>query len=179
MGDVGGKIAMVKHYSENNAPKYDFLLKIPVEDRLPELAKKIGVSEMGKILMAEITKFQNCYNVIRPMNADQIAQCAYSIIQSAEEDFLSLEDLVLFFEGSKQGKYGKVYDRLDQQIIFEMLEVYRESRHRAYITIKEEKEAQYKATPVNDRFITEALADEKNKHREAKCDYLRTTQKEA
>lgn len=168
----------MKYYSENNTPNYISLLKIPANDRLPGLAQKVGVENLGALLMAEITKFQACYNVIRPMNPDQIAQCAFSIIQTSEEDYLSLEDLVLFFEGAKQGKYGKVYDRLDQQIIFEMLELYREQRHRQFIQFKEEEHAQHKGVPVNERFIEEGLNEEKDKNRAAMNQYLRQQQQQ-
>jgi hypothetical protein len=170
---VSGKIAMVKYYSESNSPKFEALLKIPVSDRLPELTKKLGIKDMGKILMAEITKFQNCYNVVRPMNPDQIAQCAYSLIQTAEEDYLSLEDVILFLEGAKQGKYGKVYDRLDQQIIFEMMEQYRDERHRTFMRFKEEQHAQNKTAKVNDRFVSDAINEEENKYRSAFSNYMR------
>lgn len=172
--DIAGKIGLIKHYSQNNNPKYDALLSIPVSDRLPELSKKVGVSEIGKIIMAEITKFQNCYNVIRPMNADQIAQCAFSILQSSEEDFLSLQDIIIFFEGAKQGKYGKVYDRLDQQVIFDMLEIYRESRHQSLINMKEEQHSQYKTVPINDRISNNT---ERQEMRSALNDYLKSMPK--
>jgi hypothetical protein len=134
---------MVKHYTENNSPQFPALLS--VKERIPDLVKEIGIADMGKLLMAEIAKFINCYTIIRPMNPDQIAQCAYAIISSSEEDYLSLQDLVLFFEGAKQGKYGRVLDHIDQHVIFEMLEVYRQSRHVAYLNLKDEKETQFKA----------------------------------
>jgi len=142
--DHAGKAALVKHYTTSNLPNFTELLKTP--DRIPCLANTLGMAELGKILMAEITKFVNCYTIVRPMSADQIAQCAYAIIATSEEDYLSLQDLVLFFEGAKQGKYGRVLDHIDQHVIFEMLDQYREQRHRAYLNIKIEKEGQYKTS---------------------------------
>lgn len=122
---------------------------------------------MGKILMTEITKFQLCYNVIRPMSADQIAQCAFSLIQSAKEDWLSLEDIIIFFEGAKQGKYGRILDRLDQQTIFQMLEEYRNDRHRTYHEMKYEFEAQCKTSKVNDTIKDLFGKDDREQHRQA------------
>lgn len=141
--DYAGKVGLVKHFTQNNLPVFEKLLS--VKDRIPELSEKIGVADMGKIIMAEITKFINCYTIVRPMNADQIAQCAFAIISTSEEDKLSLEDLVLFFEGAKQGKYGRVLDHIDQHVIFEMLEQYRESRHFTYLRIKEEQDIKFKS----------------------------------
>lgn len=162
---------MVKHYSDQNTPKFLDLLKVP--DRIPDLAKQIPLKSLGAIVMAELTLFVNAFTVVRPMNADQIAQCAYALINTAEEDYLSLQDLVMFFEGAKQGKYGKVYDRLDQATIFEMLEVYRQQRHEVYLRAKEEKEAQYStsrtALPRKDD------SEEKQSMRDAMIDYYKKT----
>lgn len=141
--DYAGKLSLIKHYTEYNRPKFSELLKI--KERLPDLVKLVGMAEMGKILMAEITKFINCYTIIRPMNADQIAECAFALISTSEEDQLSLQDLILFFEGAKQGKYGRVLDHIDQHVIFEMLEQYREERHRQFLNLKDERDTQLKA----------------------------------
>jgi hypothetical protein len=175
--DIAAKLKMLTYFSKANTPDYSKLMSIPVTDRVPELSKKMGVENMGKIIMAEVTKFQNCFNVIRPMNAFQIAECAYAIIQSAEEDYLSLEDLILFFAGAKQSKYGKVYDRLDQQVIFEMLEVYRQERHATYLAMKEEQHSNHKSAGINERFVSEAMEFEKNETRKAIGEYLRQTAK--
>lgn len=140
---------MVKHFTERNEPKYGELLKI--KERLPDLVASVGVADIGKILMAEITKFVESYTIVRPMSADQIAQCAFAIISTSEEDMLSMQDLVLFFEGAKQGKYGRVLDHIDQHVIFEMLDKYREARHHIYLNLKEERDIQFKGLGPSDR----------------------------
>jgi len=101
------------------------------------------------------------------MSADQIAQCAIALIQSAKEDWLALEDLVIFFEGAKQGKYGKIMDRLDQQTIFIMLEQYRSDRHRTYHEYRYEFEAQCKTAPIDSRIKDLFGKDDREMHREA------------
>jgi hypothetical protein len=169
---MAGRFKMVKHYAPTGEPNFTELMKIPVSDRLPGLAEKLGVAELGKVLMAEITKFQLCYNVIRPMNLDQIAQCAFALIQTSEEDYLSLEDVIIFFEGAKQGKYGKIFDRLDQQIIFEMFELYRQQRHENLLRIKDEMSSQHKALPINDK-LSDMFESEKDKMKSANIEYLR------
>jgi hypothetical protein len=156
--DYAGRLAMVQHYSERNYPKFTELLKI--RERIPDLVKSVGTSDMGKIIMVEITKFINCYTVVRPMNADQIAQCAFALISTSEEDNLSLQDLVVFFEGAKQGKYGRVLDHIDQHTIFEMLEQYRNERHRQYLHIKEENDVQFKGLGDRNRTSDEYEAKE-------------------
>ena len=169
--DRAAKMEMIAFYSNGNRPNFNELLK--VKDRLPELAKTVGMANMGKILMAEITKFVQCYTVVRPMSADQIAECAFALISTSEEDYLSLQDLVLFFDGAKQGKYGRILDHIDQHVIFEMLEVYREERHRQYMNIKDEKDTQFKAMGFNGRSSDDKDQAEQD-IRTAVVDYYKT-----
>lgn len=85
------------------------------------------------------------------MSADQIIECANDMVMTTEEDQLSIEDFVLFFKGAKEGKYGKILDRMDQQTVFALLEEYRQERHRQYLRIKEEKHLALKATGSTER----------------------------
>lgn len=135
----------LKNYQDAGMINFKNVLSIPLKDRIYGLVKQYGDKKIHGIITVMLTEFCNCFNVIRPMSAEQITQCAYDIIVSAEEDSLSIEDITIFFQGAKQGKYGKpVFDRLDQQIIFVMLEDYRDQRHREYLRLKEERESQFK-----------------------------------
>lgn len=125
---------------------YENLLLIPVKDRLPGLLAEYGPKKVHGLLVVMLTQFCNCFNVIRPMTAEQIVECANEILSSSHEDYLSIEDLSIFFSGAKNGKYGKIYDRLDQQTIFEMMEIYRQERHEKYLSIKEEQNSNLKAS---------------------------------
>ncbi len=107
------------------------------------------------------------------MSAEQIVSCAYDILSSSSEDFLSIEDLTLFFQGAKMGKYGKVYDRLDQQLIFEMLEVYRQERHEKYVSIQEEKHANYKAMGSTARSGADDMQELKDLFHQANLQYYK------
>ena len=100
------------------------------------------------------------------MSADQIAFCALAIMQTAEEDRLSLNDLVVFFEGAKQSKYGRILDHIDQSVIFEHLEVYREYRHQWIMSKREEMHAQYKSMGFKDR-SSDGTDQDITAHREA------------
>lgn len=155
---------MVKHFAPANVPDYSKLLTVP--ERIPELTVQIGEANMCAIIMAEIQKFCECFTVVRPMSADQIAFCALAIMQTAEEDRLSLNDLVVFFEGAKQSKYGRILDHIDQSVIFEHLEVYREYRHQWIMSKREEMHAQYKSMGFKDR-SSDGTDQDITAHREA------------
>ena len=161
---------MVKHYTEYNKPKFNELLKVP--ERIPDVIKSVGVNETAKLIGVELTKFVQSYTVVRPMNEDQIAECSYALISTSDEDRLSLQDLIIFFEGAKQGKYGRVLDHIDQHVIFEMLEQYREERHRQFLNIKNELNAQYKGLGPTDR-ISESRIDEEEKIRATAVEYYK------
>lgn len=168
--DHAGKYALVKHYTQGNNPKFDELLK--VKDRIPDLVKAAGPAHIGKLLMVELTKFVQSYTVVRPMNEDQIAECSYALLSTSEEDYLSLQDLIIFFEGAKQGKYGRVLDHIDQHIIFEMLEQYRQQRHITSLRIKEEQNVSFKGFGNNNRTSDERV-DAESDIRDVMVDYYK------
>jgi hypothetical protein len=144
---------------------------IPVSERLPALAKLYGNDKIAIVLSKAITKALNNFNLRVGMNSDQIAQLSYSLIESAEEDQLAIQDILLFLDGMVKYKYGKVYDRMDMPTFYEMLEVYREQRHLAYAGLKEETHSQNKAAGDTNRMSNEV---DKDANRNAMIEYLKT-----
>lgn len=151
--DELGVFQIIHEYKENGVVAMDKVLAIPPESRIPELVKSIGYKEIHALISARLTEFVNSYNVIRPMTGSQCVSCAAAIIDSSNEDQLALEDLLLFFDGAQRGLYGRVLDHLDQHVIFELFEVYRQQRHDAHMDIKDQREAQFKAGNNNNRSI--------------------------
>jgi hypothetical protein len=100
-------------------------------------------------------------NLKRGMTSDQIVDLAETIIDSSNEDWLSMEDLMLFLQKLVRGQYGVMYQSLDIPTFMEKFEIYREERHRALIKIREEKESQYKIAGSTDRSNTK---DELSEH---------------
>lgn len=80
------------------------------------------------------------------MTAEQIVSCAFEMIDSSYEDYLSIEDFSLFLQGAKSAKYGRILDRLDQQTVFELFENYRQQRHESFMRQKEEIQSQFKVS---------------------------------
>jgi hypothetical protein len=141
----------VVQYLDKGSVSFDKVLSISVHARIPNLTHVYGFEEIHKVLIVLLTSFNNSLNLIRPMNAEQIVECAFALVMTTEEDQLSVEDYVLFFKGAKEGKYGKILDRLDQQTIFEMLEQYRSERHRQFVRIKDERHQAQKAMGDTER----------------------------
>lgn len=138
-------------YLNRGGVDFEKVLAISMHSRIPNLTHVYGTEMIHKILAALLTSFQNDLNLIRPMSAEQIESCSLELVMTTEEDQLSIEDYVLFFKGAKEGKYGRILDRMDQQTIFTLLEEYRQQRHIAKIRIKENKDLELKALGPSER----------------------------
>lgn len=153
-------------YIKGGKPEYKNLLSIERQYRIPELSKT-SYKDVRNILAVVITSFVNSFNVKNNMNEKQVFDLAENIIETSNEDNLSIEDVIVFLKGAKMGRYGKVYDRLDEQVIFEMFERYRQERHEHILTLRNESHANntakqdYKHTGLNvlDEFIKKFKVD--------------------
>lgn len=158
----GNKISIsanVALYITRGIVNFEKILAISLHSRIPNLTHVYGVEMIHKILAALLTSFQNDLNLIRPMSAEQIESCSFDLVMTTEEDQLGVEDYVLFFKGAREGKYGKILDRLDQQTIFSLLEEYRQQRHLEFVKIKETKHLELKGLGPSDRSVqTDELA---------------------
>ena len=83
---------------------------------------------------------------------------ACELILIADEDQLSLEDLIIFFELNKKGKYMGLKTQLTYSFINEKLELFRQERYEAYIRIKEHKVAMQKTIGPLERISPEPTA---------------------
>ncbi len=69
-----------------------------------------------------IKNFCDMFNVVRNMNDTQIYECANILID--ECPCYTFEDFICMFTIAKKNKLVKIYDRIDLQIILEILEKY-------------------------------------------------------
>lgn len=77
------------------------------------------------LLITDLVKF---FNVGKTMNDFQVAQTVTLILQDENMRSLKPDDFKLCFNRMKKGHYGKSYDRIDGQIIFECLNLYLHER---------------------------------------------------
>ena len=124
-----GKLELAKYHAQlipGGKPDYLVTIQYP---KLGKLIEEHGTKNIIKSIFLLIKDFCNSFNVVRNMSEDQIIDCSMVIIQKYEKDNYRLEDFVQFFQAAKTGSYGKIYDRIDTQIIFEMLEVHGQRRY--------------------------------------------------
>lgn len=174
-GSKGQVFNEMCRYKEKGEPNHLAVIEhVPVNERLPALAKMYGAEKISAVLNLAITNALNQFNLRVGMNPDQIAELSYSLIEEAEQDQLAIQDILLFLDGLPKFKYGKVYDRMDMPTFFEMLEVYREQRHQAFVNAREEQHAQFKSMGDTNRMSNDA---DKEANRNAMQQYLRTMNK--
>lgn len=126
-------------YREQGMVNYKKTLEIPMSQRIPELAKNTeGRQRVQAALSAAILSAFNNIEKAK-MSADQILDLADGIIDSAHEDQLSIEDVLLFLKDLLTGKFGKITDKLDMPMFFDYFEKYRDKRYKTLESVRYEQ----------------------------------------
>lgn len=170
-------MAVLNEYKEpNGAVCFEKVLAIESAGRLPMLAKT-DYAEVFASITAGLTLSFEAMNLTRSINDNQIIELTQTVLDTSNEDNLSLEDLMLFLQKLTRGEYGKLYESMDIPKFMEFFEKYREERFQALREIQYGQSVQHKALPINDRLIEMFPDEEKGKHREALMDYLKSHSK--
>lgn len=128
---------------QNGAINYPVILSVPSSERLPVLAKA-DFTRLNMIIIAALTMAFEAMNMKRGMNEFQILNLAEEIIDTASEDNLSIEDLMLFLQNIVRGKYKLSYESFDIPKFMELFEIYRQERHSAFLRLREDEHLQHK-----------------------------------
>jgi len=140
-------------YATREGADFEQLLSIPLKDRIPGLIVEYGVKRMHQLIRNMLHEF--CTSIQLPkskkLTDTKTSVCSCDLMLAAQEDQLSLEDLIIFFEFARSGKYGSFKSMLTHFTIMEKLEMYRQQRYEKYVSLKEEKEKSQKAEGPSDR----------------------------
>ena len=157
--EVIANLALQQYVKDNN-PEFVLLLSIPLPERIPGLLGEYGLKRMHKLIKLLLQEF--CYSIALPkskkLTETKISVCACELIIVAEEDHLSLEDLIVFFELAKGGNYGKFKGMLTHYGIMQKLEGFRQERYETYVRLKEQKEREQKSLGPMERTSPEPTA---------------------
>jgi hypothetical protein len=131
--------AVLATYRERGLVSHTKTLAIPWEQRIPELIKQPGGRE--RVSAALASSILSAFNHIEKakMSADQIIELAEGVIDSAEEDQLAIEDVLLFLKDLLLGKLGKVTEKMDMPMFFDYFEKYRNRRYQTLEEIRYEQ----------------------------------------
>lgn len=151
---------VLKNYKlANGSPNFYNLFSIPTTERLPELAKKDYEGTLD-IVVAGVTLAVESMNLKRPMTPVQINDLAEELIDTSNEDNLSLEDVILFMQRLVRGQYGELFESMDIPKFMEKFEVYRQERHNEVVRIRENEHLHYKSLGDPNRYTENTMADE-------------------
>lgn len=96
---------------------------------IQELVKTEGRRKMLGILVLMVKDFCASINVVRNMNEEQMIDAAAMLLE--ECDNFRLEDYVMMFTMAKKGELVKIYDRIDIQLISQIMDEYWSRRREA------------------------------------------------
>jgi hypothetical protein len=151
---------VTQQYQDDKGIRFDALLGISLEDRIPGLINRYGNKTMYRLLVMILKEFFASMPLPRYKKATETktSVTACQLMLTSYEDHLALEDVILFLQRVKAGVYGSIKNLSDPIILFTLLEIYRKARHEAYARIKEEKEAALKALGPVARIAPEPTA---------------------
>jgi len=143
----------LQQYSTADGANFEALLSIPLSERIPALISEYGLKRMHRLIKTILNEF--CYSIAlaksKKLTDTKTSVTACDLILVADEDQLSMEDLIVFFELAKNGKYGKFKTVLTHYSIMEKLEQFRQDRYETYVRIKEQKEAEVRLLGPTER----------------------------
>ncbi len=134
---------ILRQYKDNGRINFPMVLSIPVKERIPTLAKK-DFKRINMLVIGALTLAMESLNTKRRLNEIEILDLSETIIDSAGEDNLSFEDLMLFLQKLTRGEY-KVPAELDIPKFMEIFEIYREQRHQELQEYRYNQHLQYKS----------------------------------
>lgn len=138
---------VLQQYEKEGEVRFDLLWNIVATDRIPVLTDEYGKRRMYKLIAMLLKEF--CISIPLPktkkLNDTRINVCSCDLMISAYEEELSMEDLILFFERTKAGKYGPIKKYLTHQVIKEKLDIYLNERRKAFSNFSQQKHAELKA----------------------------------
>lgn len=141
---MGVSLALKKYKTSAGAANFPSLLRIPSKNRIPELIKQFGVQGIHLLLAIAVQSAMENLNFVNKLTASQVFELVDILIDSSEEDYLSLEDIMIFLQKFVRGEMGELFNTLDIPKFMKFFEDFRQERHSSLLKIREEQHAQYK-----------------------------------
>lgn len=151
---------VAQNYQHEGEVKYDALLSIPAGDRIPGLVEAYGKKTVHRLLVMILKEFNNKLPLPRAkkLTETKLSMTACELMLTADEDQLSLEDVILFLQRAKAGLYGPIKNLILPSVLFDKFEMYRQARHNVFIKSKEARDVAFKAMGAVPRSSAEPMA---------------------
>lgn len=128
---------------DNGLANYNALLLIPKNGRIPQLATQ-NFHRINLIIIAALKSAFESITLKKYPNEFQVMDISEAIIDTANEDNLAIEDLMVFLQRLVRGQYEIPTNLCDVGKFLEVFEIYRQERWEELNRIREEQHTQYK-----------------------------------
>ncbi|RYY40368.1 MAG: hypothetical protein EOO08_04340 [Chitinophagaceae bacterium] len=137
---------VVEQYQPGGVVHWEKLLALPFGERLPSLIARDGKQAVDALVFNALKSFiaSTEFPAYKCPTQTAVRVAACEILLSAKEDYLALEDLVLFFQRAKAGVYGPVKTLVTLLPLMHQLDAYRQERHDAYTNWKMRQDAAFR-----------------------------------
>ena len=150
---------ILKQYKDDyGLVKFENVLSIPKEQRIPALAKQ-DFMRINMLIIGALTMVFKSLNLKNGLNEFQILDLSEAIIDTSNEDNLSFEDLMLFLQKLTRGEY-EMSETMNIPKFMKIFEIYREERFQQLRNIRLDKESSFKVSGDTNRICkTNELAE--------------------
>src|SRR6476469_1170948 len=150
----------LQQYVKNGNADYQMLLSIPLTERIPGFIREYGLKKIHQLIKLLVKEFYSTIplNKTKKLSETKFAVCTCEIMLAAMEDQLSIEDLVVFFELARNGKYGSYKGMQAHLIVQQKLEDFRQERFEAYVSLKQQMQQEHKKQGPAERGYGQPIA---------------------
>lgn len=124
-------------------------MSVPVSERLPAMYEKDFMRTTALVGLAIASAFDRM-RFKKELPNDLVKDITDELLDSASEDNLAMEDLLLFLQGLVRGKYGNI-EEMSVSRFMNLIEVYRQERHSDLLRYRENEHLQHKSLGDADR----------------------------
>lgn len=151
---------VVQNYQQDGNVRYEALLSLPPSERLPGMIASYGKKTVHRLLVMILKEFNNKLALpkAKKLTETKISIAACELMLMADEDQLSIEDIILFLQRAKAGLYGPIKNLVLPYLLFNKFEMYRQARHEVLVKLKEARDTEFKAMGAVPRSASEPTA---------------------
>lgn len=141
-------ITMASDLMPEGKPKFLSMVKYPM---ISTLVQQEGKKKILALLILMVKDFCSSLNVVRNMNEGQMIEAGAMLLDECGN--FRMEDYLMMFQLAKRGELIKIYDRIDLQVISELMDSYWKRRHRAAEDFFDEEVAHLDSLGNTKKFI--------------------------
>ncbi len=135
---------ILKQYKDKSGEvNFPAVFSVPTDQRLPAIIASDFMKATALVVAALSLAFEKLNFKKKTEFGKLINDIADEIIDTADEDNISMEDLLLFLQGMVRGKYGEITE-MSVARFMKLFEGYRQIRHESILLLRENEHLQYK-----------------------------------